>query len=159
MDRKPTLADVQKLSGLSIYTVSRALNDADGVSAESRRKVLEAARKIGYVPNKAARALRTQSPGPVIVMTASTSNYYYIDMIDGIQAALRNANIALRFVDLAPEGRFDPKLEDEAVLEAMQTRATGLISTLTLSDTNYEKLAEWGVPVVFVDSQATQSKR
>ena len=87
--KKPTLNDVVKESGLSIFTVSRALNGAEGVSAESRSKVLEAAKSIGYVPNKAARALRTQSPGPVIVMTASTANYYYIDMIDGIQAGLR----------------------------------------------------------------------
>ena len=71
--KKPTLNDVVKESGLSIFTVSRALNGAEGVSAESRSKVLEAAKSIGYVPNKAARALRTQSPAPVIVMTASTA--------------------------------------------------------------------------------------
>jgi LacI family transcriptional regulator len=157
MARKPTLNDVVAMTGLSIFTVSRALNGAEGVSAESREKVLEAAKRIGYVPNTAARALRTQSPGPVIVMTASTSNYYYIDMIDGIQAGLREANTAMRLADLAPEGRFDHHLEDAAVAEAMQSRATGLISTLTLSTANYEKLTQWGIPTVFVDSKAPES--
>lgn len=155
--KKPTLNDVVERSGLSIFTVSRALNGADGVSAESRKRVLEAAQSIGYVPNKAARALRTQMPGPVMVMTASTSNYYYIDMIDGIQTGLREANIAMRFADLAPAGRFDRSLEDAAVQDAMQSRATGLISTLTLSPENYDKLTGWGIPAVFVDSKAPES--
>ncbi|MBB6334346.1 LacI family DNA-binding transcriptional regulator [Schaalia hyovaginalis] len=157
MAKKPTLNDVAAKSGLSIFTVSRALNGAEGVSDESRRRVLEAARSIGYVPNTAARALRTQMPGPVMVMTASTSNSYYIDMIDGIQSGLREANTAMRFTDVAPSGRFDRDLEDAAIQEAMQSRAKGVISTLTLSPDNYEKLTEWGIPAVFVDSQAPDS--
>lgn len=155
--KKPTLNDVVRESGLSIFTVSRALNGAEGVSTESRLRVLEAAKSVGYVPNKAARALRTQSPGPVMVMTASTANYYYIDMIDGIQTGLREAKIATRFADLAPSGEFDAALEDAAIEEAMQSRATGIISTLTLSAENYVKLTQWGIPAVFVDSQAPVS--
>lgn len=157
MKRKPTLNDVVAQTGLSIYTVSRALNGATGVSAASREKVLAAARAIGYVPNSAAKALRNQTPGPVIVMTASTANAYYIDLVLGIQAGLRSAGLGMRTVDIAPEGVFDVALEDAAVTEAMQTRASGVVSSLTLSPENYEKLTEWGIPVVFVDSRPPAS--
>lgn len=153
MSRKATLNDVVAASGLSIFTVSRALNRAEGVSEGSRKRVLEAAKAVGYVPNLAAKAVRNQTPGPVIVMTASTSNAYYIDMLSGIQAGLRSAGLGMRTADLAPEGIFDAELEEAAVQEAMQSRASGVISTLTLGRENYEKLTAWGVPVVFVDSQ------
>lgn len=156
--KRPTLNEVAEKTGLSIYTVSRALNDAKGVSVDSRKKVLEAAAAIGYVPNKAARDLRSQAPGPVLVLTASTSNYYYIDMIEGIQAGLSEAGHVVRFVDIAPSGRFDPSVENAVVQEAMQSRAAGVISTLTLSVDNYDRMTEWGVPTVFVDSNAPASK-
>lgn len=156
--KRPTLNEVVERSGLSIYTVSRALNGAKGVSPGSRRKVLQAAAEIGYVPNKAARDLRSQVPGPVLVLTASTSNYYYIDMIDGIQVGLREAGLAMRFVDIAPSGRFDQSAENAVVEEAMQSRAAGVISTLTLSSDNYDRMTEWGIPTVFVDSNAPASK-
>ena len=150
--RRPTLNDIALETGLSTFTVSRALSGEYGVSEASRQKVVAAAEAIGYVPNKAARALRNQTPGPVIVMTASTSNAYYIDMLAGIQNGLRSAGLAMRTADLAPEGVFDAALEDAAVEEAMQSRAAGVISTLTLGRSNYETLTQWGVPVVFVDS-------
>lgn len=152
MAKRPTTNDIAAACGLSIFTVSKALNDASGVSPTSRKKVLDAARTLGYVPHTAARALRTQAPGPVIVLTASTSNYYYIDLLDGLQEGLREAGLPVRIVDLAPAGRFDTTVEADAVQEAMQARATGVISTLSLTPQNYERLNDWGIPVVFVDS-------
>ncbi|MBB1503055.1 LacI family DNA-binding transcriptional regulator [Propioniciclava sp. MC1683] len=158
MARRPTLNDVVAETGLSIFTVSRALRGAQGVSEASRTKVLAAARKIGYVPNGAARALRNQTPGPVIVMKASSSNAYYVDMITGIQVGLRSAGMGMRTADIAPDGVFDADLENAAVQEAMQSRASGVISTLTLQPENYRRLTEWGVPVVFVDSHPPASE-
>lgn len=157
MMRKTTLNDVVAESGLSLFTVSRALNGAQGVSQASRERVLAAARKVGYVPNTAAKALRNQTPGPVVVMTASTANAYYIDMILGIQTGLRSGGLGMRTADLAPDGAFDPSLEDAAVQDAMQSRASGVVSALTLRPENYEKLTDWGIPVVFVDSKPPAS--
>ncbi len=158
MAKRPTMNDIAAACGLSIFTVSKALNDASGVSPTSRKKVLDAARTLGYVPHTAARALRTQAPGPVIVLTASTSNYYYIDLLDGLQEGLREAGLPVRIVDLAPAGRFDTTVEADAVQEAMQARATGVISTLSLTPQNYERLNDWGIPVVFVDSDPPESE-
>jgi hypothetical protein len=53
----PTLIDVAKVAGVSPITVSRALGRPEVVSAATRRRVLEAVRATGYVPNLAAGAL------------------------------------------------------------------------------------------------------
>ena len=56
---KPTLKTISRLSGLAVPTVSRALNDAPDIGAETKRLVRRIADEIGYVPNRAGVRLRT----------------------------------------------------------------------------------------------------
>ena len=55
----PTLKDIAEQANVSISTASRVLNDLPGVSAATRARVLEAARKLGYSANMSARGLST----------------------------------------------------------------------------------------------------
>ena len=52
-----TLKDLAKASGVSIGTVSRALNDKNEVSAKTSEKIRQLAHELGYIPNRAGRAL------------------------------------------------------------------------------------------------------
>ncbi|MBQ8149583.1 MAG: LacI family DNA-binding transcriptional regulator [Clostridia bacterium] len=54
-----TIRDVSEKCGLSISTVSKALNHYSDISEETRKRVLETAKEIGYHPNALARALKT----------------------------------------------------------------------------------------------------
>ena len=68
----PRSVDVARLAGVSQKTVSRVINDEQYVSADVRRRVLEAAEELGYRRNHAARALasgRTRSIGVVTLGT------------------------------------------------------------------------------------------
>jgi len=150
--RKPTLRDVSRASGLSVYTVSRALSNASGVSQASREAVLAAARELGYVPNRAAQELRKNTRSSVAVLTASTSNYYYINLMAGIQRTLRPGNRAAVVVDMAAQGVYTSEMEDAIVQDLIQSRTAGVVSTLTLSPHNAKLLADWDIPLVFVDS-------
>lgn len=58
--RRPTLQDVAAAVGVSVMTVSRALNGNPRVSKETRQKVLAEAERVGYRPSFSARALRSQ---------------------------------------------------------------------------------------------------
>ncbi|CAM5736400.1 Catabolite control protein A [Streptomyces badius] len=51
----PTLYDVAERSGVSIATVSRVYRNPDSGRAQTREKVMEAARELGYVPSGSAR--------------------------------------------------------------------------------------------------------
>ena len=55
--RPLTLRDVSEASGVSEMTVSRVLRNKGDVSAATRQKVQDAAKRLGYVPNKIAGAL------------------------------------------------------------------------------------------------------
>ena len=159
MARKPTLRDVSQACGLSVYTVSRALSNADGVSDASRELVRATARELGYVPNRAAQELRRNTRSSVTVITASTSNYYYIDLMAGVQRTLRSRNRTAVVADIAAQGIYTPELEDAIVQELIQSRTAGVISTLTLSADNTKLLRDWDIPLVFVDSDPPASDK
>ena len=70
---KPTLKTISRLSGLAVPTVSRALNDAPDIGAETKRLVRRIAEEIGYVPNRAGVRLRTGRTN-VISLVLSTEH-------------------------------------------------------------------------------------
>jgi LacI family transcriptional regulator len=152
MPKKPTLRDLSEVTGLSSYTVSRALSNGADVSDASRKLVLKAARELGYVPNRAAQELRKKTRSTIAVITASSSNYYYLDLMKGIQRVLRGSNRNAVVADIAAEGVYTAEVEDATVQDLIQSRTAGIITTLTLSTENIKLLESWDIPVVFVDS-------
>ncbi len=63
--RRVTLADVARAAGVSSTTASFVLNDrSNAIPAATRQRVLDAARRSGYRPHAAARALATGRPSP-----------------------------------------------------------------------------------------------
>ena len=56
-----TIKDIARESGFAIGTVSRALNNAPGVSAETRQKILEVVNRHNYEPNANAKHLKQQA--------------------------------------------------------------------------------------------------
>ncbi|WP_406309697.1 MULTISPECIES: LacI family DNA-binding transcriptional regulator [unclassified Streptomyces] len=59
----PTVYDVAERSGVSIATVSRVYRNPDSVRAQTRERVLDAARELGYVPSGNARGLASRTTG------------------------------------------------------------------------------------------------
>lgn len=151
---RPTMQDVSRLCGLSIYTVSRSLSGAQGVSDASRERVLAAAAELGYVPNGTAQQLRRNTRNSIAVVTAGTSNNaYYLDLFRGIQQTVEAAGCRLIMADIAADGTYSRDAENSTVRNLIQSRMAGVISTLTLARSNLKMLQEWHIPVVFVDSK------
>ena len=73
MSARPTIRDVAREAGVSIATVSRALNDKDDVSVRTRERVQAAARALGYAVDPAARALGAQRTGLVAVVVGDNA--------------------------------------------------------------------------------------
>ena len=69
-----SIKDVAREAGVSIATVSRVLNDIDVVNEETKKKVLEAIKKLGYRPNIVARSLKTHRTRTVGILVPDKPN-------------------------------------------------------------------------------------
>lgn len=77
MNQQPSIADVAEQAGVSTATVSRVLSGRPHVSNELRNKVNNAARAMGYRPNRVARNLRTQRTQLIGLIVSDIQNPFY----------------------------------------------------------------------------------
>src|SRR5947209_10097280 len=81
-----TLADIAREMGVSKMTVSRAINNHPLVSAETRERVLEVARRLNYQPNEHARALATNRSYMIGVVVPDLMHSYFAEICRGIES-------------------------------------------------------------------------
>jgi len=98
--RAARIQDVARLADVSTATVSRALATPERVSPEARARVLEAIAKTGYVPNPAARTLRSQKTYMVLVVLPDLSNTFFSKILRGIEETLFEAGYGMIISDL-----------------------------------------------------------
>ncbi|MCD9878725.1 LacI family DNA-binding transcriptional regulator [Streptomyces guryensis] len=91
--------DVARLAGVSQKTVSRVFNDEPYVSADVRRRVLDAAERLGYRRNNAARALASGRTHSIGVVTLGTALYGPASLLMGVERVVRDTGYALRVVN------------------------------------------------------------
>ena len=86
MNRLPsvTIRDVAREAGVSLATVSRALNDAGQVTADTRQRVRAVASRLGYVPHSGARSLITKRTGTLGVLLPDLYGEFFSELIRGI---------------------------------------------------------------------------
>jgi LacI family transcriptional regulator len=88
MADRVTIAQVAEAAGVSAMTVSNVLNGKPGASEATRRRVQDAAERLGYRPNVSARNLKSGRTGLIGVMTLDLTNQYGLEIVRGIADAL-----------------------------------------------------------------------
>lgn len=144
--RRPlTLRDVSEASGVSEMTVSRVLRKKGDVSEATRLRVQEAAKRLGYVPNKIAGALASQRVNLVAVIIPSLGNMVFPEVLSGISEVLADTDLqpVVGVTDYLPEK------EEKVLFEMLSWRPSGvIIAGLEHSDASRAMLAQAGCPVV-----------
>lgn len=151
MQHRPTLHDVSAAANVSIYTASRALTGGSGVSAKTRQRVRDIAAEIGYVPNLHARSLKSPQSNLVAVLTANIANQYYSVLVGSLEAAIEDDGYDCVTMDAMLDGEYSRSREDRFVASIMAQRVAAVVVTYNLSTANMAALANWGVPLIFVD--------
>jgi DNA-binding LacI/PurR family transcriptional regulator len=98
--RAVVMADVAKLAGVSLQTVSRVINDSPHVRTDTRDRVLDAMRKLEYQPNSVARALVTGRSRTLGVVSFDTTLYGPASTLFGIERAAHDAGYFVSIVSL-----------------------------------------------------------
>src|SRR3954469_11808292 len=144
-----TMAEVAKLAGVSVTTVSHVINGTRPASERTRRSVLAAIERTGYRPNTIARALArggTQSLGLAI---SGLSNPYFMDVVAAVEQAAGRAGHTL----LLGDTREDPEHELRIVRALAERQVDGMLLAPTVGALEralpYLKAQE--VPTVLLD--------
>ena len=140
-----TLAEVAARAGVATMTASRAISQPDMVSPALRSRVEQAAAELGYVPNRAARALASARSNVIAVLVPSLSNAVFTDVLAGIQDALDADNCQI----LIGNTRYSDAEEEKLLGIYLQSNPDGiLLSGLTHSKRVRQMLEASRVPTV-----------
>ena len=140
-----TLRDVAEAARVSEMTVSRVLRNRGDVSQATRARVMEAARSLGYVPNKIAGALASNRVNLVGVVIPSLSNMVFPQVLAGISDVLDDTALQPVF----GTSQYLPEREEKVIYEMLSWRPSGMIvAGIEHSDASRAMLANSGIPVV-----------
>jgi DNA-binding LacI/PurR family transcriptional regulator len=119
----PTLEDVAQIAGVSRALVSLVMRGSPRVSVESRKRVTDAASKLGYRPNLMARNLASRKTMTIGVLLNDLHNPWFAEVTDGIHASAERHGYQL----ILASGRRSPRLESRALDTFLASRVDGVI--------------------------------
>lgn len=136
MSSRVTMSDVARKAGVSLMTVSRVINNKEGVSSETRQDVLDIISSLGYRPSAIARSLATQETRTIGLVLPDVTNPFFADITRGVEllAYSQGYHVFLCNAD-------EDSLRELAVIQSLEeNRVDGLI--LCSSRLTEEKLLE-----------------
>lgn len=153
---------IAEMANVSIGTVDRALHGRPGINEETRQRILQVARQVGYTPNLAARALSAaKAQAKIGVCVPREIHFFYDQLWSGILDEERRAgNLGIQFVNrpvqVLGEG------DTDAFKELVEAGVDGIILTAG-NPKNLQPLIdaaeEKGIRVVCVSTDAPESRR
>ncbi|MFE5311198.1 LacI family DNA-binding transcriptional regulator [Isoptericola sp. NPDC056605] len=122
--RRPSMADVAAVAGVSHQTVSRVLNEHPSVRGETRERVLDAIATLGYRRNSAARALATARSATLGVVTTGSALFGPTSTLIAIEGAARDQGY---FVSVATLRSYDAAAMHEALEHFMDQGVEAIV--------------------------------
>lgn len=153
-----TIKDIAKLAGVSLSTVSKALNDRPDISLETKIKVLEIAKAHNFTPHAFGKALKKKVSENIGVLFCRdlhslSGNPFYSRVLEGIEAelAINNFNLLLHIIT--------ETTKDELPKMVRERQVDGLIVVGTFRDNYLDRLLEKDLHVVIVDPKELYDDR
>ena len=147
-----SMKDIARACGVSVATVSKALNGQPDIGEETRTRVCEAAQKMGYMTNSAARALKTNRTYHIGVLfvderQSGLAHEYFSTMLESFKAEAEAHGYAITFINHNVGGK------PTSYLQHCRYRGVDgvVIACVDFTDPRVRELAESDLPLVTVD--------
>lgn len=148
--KEVTIYDIAHQLDLSSATVSRALQDNPAINKNTRKKVQETARELGYRHNTFASSLRKQKTNTIGVIVHELNSNFITSVLAGIEKITTEAGYDL----IIAHSSESYKKEAANALNLFHKRVDGLIASLAFDTKgldHFKPLEEKGIPIVFFD--------
>jgi LacI family gluconate utilization system Gnt-I transcriptional repressor len=140
-----TMQTVARMAGVSAMTVSRALKAAATVSEETRDRVLEIVKQVGYVPDATARVFATRRSGFVAALAPSLNNSNFADTVRGMSERFDAAGLLM----LLGDTEYSLSREEDLIRAFLQRRPEAIVLTGGVhSERTRSLLGSADVPIV-----------
>lgn len=149
--RKPRsgIREVAQRAGLSVATVSRALNGVGVVRDETRRKVMTAAAELNYVPDQHARSLTTGRSRTIAAVLPKLTHPVFSAFLETLEKCLSGSGYSL----VVASSDFDPQTEFERAYQMLKLGVDGLILSGEEHSSDLVRLVdEHDVPAVTIST-------
>ena len=148
-----TIRQVAKLAGVAPITVSRVINNAGYISAETRQKVEAAVSQLGYVPNTLSQSLRWKQTGMLALVLTDVTNPFWTTVARGVEDAASEAGY---HVILCHTDEF-PQKQEEYLTALLQKRVDGMLLVPARDDLeDIQRVQMLKVPLVVLDRRLSQ---
>ena len=152
---KVTISDVAKMAGVSTATVSHTINNTRYVSGETREKVHEAIRVLGYTPDASARSFRTGKKKTVGFLVPDISNKFFATLVESVEQYLSSQDYHL----IIANTKENMEREETNLRLLSAGLVDGLLVASTMDDfQRLDQLIPTGFPVVLVDRVFSEKK-
>jgi LacI family transcriptional regulator len=147
-----SMKDIAKKCGVSVATVSKALNGQKDIGEETRRRICAAAEEMGYMANSVARALKTNRSfnlGMLFVdeRRSGLGHEYFSTILEGFKAEAESHGYDITFIN--------SHVGDQPTSYVKHCRYRGLdgivIACVNFHDPRIRELAASGIPLVTID--------
>ena len=143
-NRKITIKDVAREAGVSISTVSNALNNVNVLHPDTKERILEVARRLNYTPNLNGRNLKAGATGVLGLFLGAIRGPYYGELSDSIYNACKDNGYELE-IFLSYDAR-------HIMANIMGHRVDGaIILNGAIGSDQVEVLKNQGIPTVYID--------
>lgn len=142
-----TIYDIAKKAGVSIATVSRVINNNEGIADKTREKVLKIADELGYYPQAYAQGLARKKKNTVMVIVPVLSNYFFMEVLAGIQDEISKYDYDLNIFNLQSGDMFS---QVENIIKRQWADGYLFIST-HLREQGLKKLLSYDIPITLID--------
>ena len=148
-----TIRDVARRAQVSVASVSRVLNRLENVSEETRARVADAVRELGYVPHAGARSLSLAKTNAIGVVLPDFHGEFFSEIVRGMdrEASRHGYMLLLSNVHAGSE-------QSANAMRAMRGRVDGLIILAPhLSEDELDEAVPTGTPLVFINTRSAAS--
>lgn len=145
-----TIYDIAKALNVSPATVSRGLKDHPAIRKDTKKRILEAARKMGYQQNTFASNLRRKQTNTIGVIVPRLNSYFMSTVIAGIEKVANNAGYNL----IIAQSQESVKKEIAGAATMFNSRVDGLLVSLAYDTSeidHFDALLKKSIPLIFFD--------
>ncbi len=145
-----TIKEIAKALGLSVSSISKALNDSYEISDETKKRVVEYAKLNNYRPNRLAKSLKGGQSNTIGIVVCSINNIFVSQILDGIQKASYETDYDIVIM----QSNEDVNREKESIEALLKKGVDGILLAPVSENSNTEYLADVNeniCPIVLFD--------